>query len=82
MARDRPSPYGEGAAFFHRSAGAGPRDVERFMKHPRLVGNLHESGENVKINLSRIHKIHKIEAGFTRFTRLEHLGNRTSFGNT
>ena len=29
----------EGAAFFHRSAGACHRDVERVMKHPHLVFN-------------------------------------------
>ena len=36
MARDRPSPYGDGVAFFYRSAVACPRDVERFMKHPHI----------------------------------------------
>ena len=32
MARDRPSPYGEGAAFFHRSAGTHP---PRFSGRPQ-----------------------------------------------
>ena len=27
----------EGAAFFHCSTGACPRDVERFMKHPQII---------------------------------------------
>ena len=49
MARDRPSPYVKGRRFF--TAARGPRmphahpsgfhrDIERFMKHPRLNANL------------------------------------------
>ena len=31
----------EGAAFFSPERGACPRDVERFMKHPRIIEGVH-----------------------------------------
>ena len=42
MARDRPSHYDEGEVFFHRSAGAYHRDVERVMKHPHLISKFRQ----------------------------------------
>ena len=49
MARDRPSPYVKGKAFFSSHRGACHRDVERVRKHPHF--NVRRTGDIKKFDI-------------------------------